>query len=189
MTTPDPGRGVPAAPRWAVRAAHVIALLTLPTGIWRLFLAAGFTAGYTGAGYAAAGIPGWGRVYVVLLSVASELLALLTLGLVRPWGEVVPRWAPLAGGRRPAPRRVAAVAGAGAVALTLLWTPFAFWWLLPHGDMTARGSFLVGFLYLPLAAWGPLLGAVALDHRRRHRGGAARGAPRRGGGRVSGGRS
>ncbi|MCF2434810.1 hypothetical protein LV779_08895 [Streptomyces thinghirensis] len=29
----------------------------------------------------------------------SEALALLTLGLVRPWGEVVPRRVPLLGGR------------------------------------------------------------------------------------------
>ncbi|MEW1634193.1 hypothetical protein AB0469_08975 [Streptomyces sp. NPDC093801] len=177
MTSSHPGRGVPAAPRWAVRAARATALLTLPTGIWRLFLAAGFLAGYTEAGYAAAGIPGWGRVYVVLLSAASELLALLTLGLVRPWGEVLPRWVPLAGGRRPAPRRVAAAAGVGAAALTLLWTPFCLWWLLPHEDMTARGALLVGFLYLPLAAWGPLLGAVTLSYRRRHRAAGQAGPP------------
>ncbi|MCF3183410.1 hypothetical protein IPZ70_26215 [Streptomyces polychromogenes] len=169
MTTPHPRRSVPAAPRRAVRAARVTALLTLPSGIWRVSLAAGFLAGYTGAGYADAGIPGWGRVYVVALSAVSELLALLTLGLVRPWGEVVPRWVPWVGGRRPAPRVVAAVAGAGAVALTLLWTPFALWWLLPHEEMTARGALLVGFVYLPLVAWGPLLGAVTLSYRRRHR--------------------
>ncbi|MCX5380098.1 hypothetical protein [Streptomyces sp. NBC_00091] len=173
MTRNHTAPTVPAAPRWAVRAAHITALLTLPTGVWRLFLAAGFLAGYTEAGYAAAGIPGWGRVYVVLLSVASELLALLTLGLVRPWGEVLPRWIPLVGGRRPAPGRVVAAAGVGAAVLTLVWTPFAFWWLVPHPDMTASGAALVGFLYLPLAAWGPLLGALTLSYRRRHRAGTA----------------
>ncbi|MEU3725492.1 hypothetical protein [Streptomyces sp. NPDC031705] len=160
---------VPAAPRWAVRAAHVTALLTLPTGVWRLFLAAGFLAGYTEAGYAAAGLPGWGRVYVVLLSAAGEVLALLALGLVRPWGVELPRRVPLVGGRRPAPGRVVAAAGACAVVLTLVWTPFAFWWLVPHPDLTATGATLIGFLYLPLAAWGPLLGALTLSYRRRHR--------------------
>ncbi|MFH7597207.1 hypothetical protein WDV06_19200 [Streptomyces racemochromogenes] len=112
MTASRPGRGVPAAPRWAVRAARATTLLTLPTGIRRLFLAAGFPAGYTEAGYAAAGIPGWGRVYVVLLGAASELSALPALGLVHPWGTCSRggcRWWAAAGRRRtgwrPSPAR------------------------------------------------------------------------------------
>ncbi|MET9885145.1 hypothetical protein ABZZ20_18825 [Streptomyces sp. NPDC006430] len=170
MTTPGHLRPTAApAPRWAVRAAHVTALLTLPSGIWRLLLAAGFLAGYTEAGYVAAGLPGWGRVYVVALSVASEVLALLALGLVRSWGEVLPPRVPLVGGRRVPPRAVTAVAGAGAVALTCLWTPFLLWWTLPHPDMTTRGATIAGFLYLPLVAWGPLLAAITVAYRRRHR--------------------
>ncbi|MER7465769.1 hypothetical protein [Streptomyces sp. NPDC097981] len=158
-----------AAPRWAVRAAHVTALLALPSGVWRLLLGAGFLAGYTEAGYAAAGIPGWGRVYVVALSLATELLALLTLGLVRSWGEVLPSRVPFFGGRRVPPRPVTVAAGAGAVGLILLWTPFTLWWSLPHPDMTALGATVAGFLYLPLVAWGPLLVAVTVSYHRRHR--------------------
>ncbi|AQS65923.1 hypothetical protein [Streptomyces pactum] len=159
----------PAPARWAVRAAHTTALLTLPTGIWRLLLAAGQPAGYTDAGYEAMGIAGWGVVYVVGLSVVSEALALLTLGLVRPWGEVVPRWIPLVGGR-PVPVLAAVLpAGLGAVVLTALWTPFAWWWATPHPDMTPLGDTLLGFAYLPLIAWGPLLGAVTVSYYRRRR--------------------
>ncbi|MEV4190564.1 hypothetical protein [Streptomyces toxytricini] len=158
---------VPAAPRWAVRAAHAIALLTLPTGLWRLLLAAGFTAGYTEAGYAAAGLPGWGRVYALGVTLGSELLALLALGLVRPWGVVLPAWIPRLGGRRLPVRAVAAATGATAVLLVCAWTPFVLWWALPHPDMTPRGALVVGILYLPLVAWGPLLGALALSYRRR----------------------
>ncbi|KOY56299.1 hypothetical protein ADK59_19990 [Streptomyces sp. XY332] len=157
------------APRWAVRAAHATALLTLPSGIWRLLLAAGFLAGYTETGYAAAGLPGWGRVIVAAVSVGSELLALLTLGLVRPWGEVLPSRVPFFGGRRVPPRPVTVVAGAGAVVLTCLWTPFLLWWTLPNSDMTPVGATVVGFLYLPLVAWGPLLAAVTVSYHRRHR--------------------
>lgn len=159
----------PAAPRWAVRAAHVTALLALPAGIWRLLLGAGFLAGYTEAGYVAAGLPGWGRVYVIGLSVATELLAMLTLGLVRPWGEVLPSWVPLLGGRGIPQRPVTVVAGAGAVGLICLWTPFVLWWNLPHPDMTAAGATVAGFLYLPLVAWGPLLAAVTVSRHRRLR--------------------
>lgn len=161
--------GPPPPPRWAVRAAHAAALVTLPSGIWRLLLAAGFTAGYTESGYEAMGFTGWGAVYVVGLSTAGELLALLTLGLVRPWGEVLPRWVPPVGGRRPNPRTVTVTAGLGAGALTLGLTQFALWWAFPHPDMTPLGNTLAGFLYLPLVAWGPLLAAVTIDYRRRRR--------------------
>ncbi|MFE3262422.1 hypothetical protein ACFXPS_44070 [Nocardia sp. NPDC059091] len=77
-----------------MRAAHAAALVTLPSRIWRLLLAAGFTAGYTQNGYEAMGFTGWGGLYVVALSAIGELLALATLGLVRPWGQVLPRWIP-----------------------------------------------------------------------------------------------
>ncbi|MBT2408895.1 hypothetical protein J7I97_30315 [Streptomyces sp. ISL-87] len=156
-----------AAPPWAVRAAHLTALLTLPSGLWRVLLAAGCLAGYTEAGYTAAGLPGWGRVYVLALSVGSELLALLTLGLVRPWGEVLPAWLPLEGGRALPPRGVTVVAGATALVLTGIWTPFLLWWSLPHPDMTPFGATVAGFLYLPLVLWGPLLAAVTYAYHRR----------------------
>ncbi len=91
-------------PRWAVRAAHLCALVTLPTGLWRLLLATGHQAGYTDAGYAAMDFSGWGGAgYVIGLSLISEVVALLALGLVRPWGA---RWSPAGfpcsvGGRSP----------------------------------------------------------------------------------------
>uniref|UniRef100_A0AAU1M436 ABC transporter permease n=1 Tax=Streptomyces sp. NBC_00148 TaxID=2903626 RepID=A0AAU1M436_9ACTN len=169
MTTTQLDTVLSSPPRWAVAAAHAAALVTLPSGVWRLLLAAGFTAGYTEAGYEAMGFTGWGGVYVVGLSLGGELLALLTLGLVRPWGEVLPRWIPLVGGRRPNPRAKTVAASLGAAVLTLLLAQFAFWWAFPHPDMTPLGSTIAGILYLPLVAWGPLLAAVTLDHHRRRR--------------------
>ncbi|MCF2434811.1 hypothetical protein LV779_08900 [Streptomyces thinghirensis] len=53
--------------------------------------------------------------------------------------------------------------------LTALWTPFAWWWATPHPDMTSLGATLLGFAYLPLVAWGPLLGAVTVSYYRRRR--------------------
>ncbi|WP_326733931.1 hypothetical protein OG912_00145 [Streptomyces sp. NBC_00464] len=60
-------------------------------------------------------------------------------------------------------------AGVGARLLTLVLTQFAFWWAVPHPDRTPLGSSIAGVLYLPLAAWGPLLAVVTLAHHRRHR--------------------
>ncbi|WP_427891692.1 hypothetical protein ACQHIV_03820 [Kribbella sp. GL6] len=133
-------------------------------------LIAGHHAGYTEAGYQELRPTGWVAAYMIGLCLLSEALALLTLGLVRPWGEVLPRWIPLLGERRVHPLAAAVPAGLGAVALTVLWTPMAFWWAIPHTDMTNRGKNLVGFVYLPLVAWGPLLGAITVAYFRRRTG-------------------
>ncbi|MER7669179.1 hypothetical protein ABTY61_11975 [Kitasatospora sp. NPDC096128] len=179
MTTPRPTTAtrttdtetpaVPAPPRWAVRAAHVAAVTALPAGLWRLGLVLGRHGGYTDAGYHAVGFTGWDAVWPVALSVLTEALALLTLGLVRPWGTVPPGWIPLLGGRPVNPRRVVLAASLGAAGLTALWTPFLAWWAVPHPNMTPKGHLLVGFLYLPAVAWGPLLAAVTVSYHRRHR--------------------
>ncbi|MEV1004971.1 hypothetical protein [Nonomuraea sp. NPDC050202] len=61
----------------------------------------------------------------------------------------------------------AALLTLGVAVLTLLWTPFLFWWTLPHADMTGTGRLLVGLVYLPLVAWAPLLAAVTASYQRR----------------------
>ncbi|MGW2307125.1 hypothetical protein [Actinomadura luteofluorescens] len=156
------------APRWAHLAAHAITLLALPSGVWRLGLALGFPLGYTEEGYRTVCPPGfWGPAYLVLLAVLSEGAALLALGLVRPWGEVVPRWVPFAGGRTIPPLAALIPAWAGVAVLAVLWTPLAAWWSMPADDMTPAGHTAVGFLYLPLVAWAPLLAALAVAYRRR----------------------
>ncbi|WP_234327192.1 hypothetical protein [Streptomyces sp. NRRL WC-3742] len=164
----DPA-AVPAAPRWAVRAAHLAAVTALPAGLWRLGLVAGWHGGYSDAGYHAVGFTGWDAVWPLTLSVLTEALALLTLGLVRPWGTVPPRWVPFVGGRPVNPRAVVPAASLGAAGLVVMWTPFAAWWSVEHPYMTPTGHLLVGFLYLPSVLWGPLLAAVTVSYRRRHR--------------------
>ncbi|WP_051108919.1 hypothetical protein [Actinomadura flavalba] len=164
----DEAPAVAAAPRWARRAAHAAALLALPSGLWRIGLALGFPLGHTDEGLRAlVGTSAWGPVYLVALSLLTEAAALLTLGLVARWGEVAPRWVPLVGGA-PLPRRaVAGAAWLGVAVLAVLWTPFLFWWTLPDDGMTPLGHTLVGFLYLPLVAWAPLLAAVTVSYQRR----------------------
>ncbi|WP_406299220.1 hypothetical protein OG948_28670 [Embleya sp. NBC_00888] len=174
---PVPGSAVavPPAPRWAVVAAHVAALTPLPSAIWRFALVFGNHGGYTEQGYANMNMTGWGGPWVVFLSLSTELAALLTLGLVRPWGERPPRWVPFVGGRRMNPVHVTRVAYTGVVILVLLWTQFLFWWAVPHDDMTDSGGDLLGVLYQPLVWWAPLLAAVTWSYRRRHLGEPARG--------------
>ncbi|MFE9817787.1 hypothetical protein [Streptomyces sp. NPDC005773] len=159
------------APRWAVRSAHLAALVVLPTGLWRIALVLGLPAGYTAEGFVGFETPS-AKVWMLFLSVATELLALLTIGLVRPWGEVLPRWLPRVGGRTVHPLAATVPALIGAVCLTALWAPMAWWWTFPHADMTHTGRKVVGLLYQPLILWGPLLGAVAVSYYRRRTGGS-----------------
>ena len=160
------------APRWARRAAVLAVLTTVPSGIWRCALALGLPVGvdesYRSAHY---GFPGWGTAYLFGLTLLLVGLALLTLGLVRRWGEVTPRWIPYFGGKR-VPRLLAIIpAGTGAVALTLLWAS-VFSGVGEIFDVYGLGGtarVVVTACYLPLLLWGPLLGAVTLSYARRTR--------------------
>lgn len=150
-------------PRWAHRAAHTVPLLTLPSGLWRIALVIGVPLTNVDPG------PFWERVYIVALSLVAEGAALLTLGLVQPWGEVAPRWIPWLGGRRIRPMAAFTAAMAGATILTVLWT--MIFWRLPRGDFfdyfDGYQAVVVVACYLPLLAWGPLLAVVAVAYLRR----------------------
>ncbi len=162
---------VPAPPpRWAGRAATAAALTPVPSGLWRTAMAVGVPVGvdstYRSEHY---GFPGWGTAYVFGLTLLLVGLALLTRGLVRPWGEVLPRGLPFVGGRRVPPLAVIVPAGAGAVALTLLWITAFFnldeIFVLFGLDGVER--IVVLACYTPLLLWGPLLAAVTVSYARR----------------------
>ncbi|AZM55082.1 hypothetical protein DMA15_23000 [Streptomyces sp. WAC 01529] len=157
---------LPDVPRWAALAAHAVPWLTLPSGLWRIALVAGLPVAaqeQSGTGEA---------VYVVALSVISELLAWLTLGLVREWGETVPAWVPVLGGRqvRPLAAVVPALLGATGLFGLMGWAFYAQIAGLGSEagvtDSTAQSALLV-LCYIPLIAWPPLLTAVALAYYRR----------------------
>lgn len=173
------GRTVAGVPRWAVWAAYGVAAVVLPSSVWRIALVV-FDAPLLDAPPGA--VSGQGPVvftgagYIVTLSVVSELLAFLTVGLVSEWGERVPRWIPLLGGRRVPVTAAVIPAGAGAAILTVLWTyvllMLAFGrtitgtegtGIITHGWQTP--AFILA--YAPLIAWGPLLGAVTIHYARR----------------------
>ncbi|WP_433167978.1 hypothetical protein [Kribbella sp. CA-247076] len=156
--------GVPA---WAPVAAHVIALCTIPSALWRIGIIVGFPVGYD---------EGWirrseldtphGAGYLLFLCVLSEALALLSFGLVHRWGEIVPAWLPGLGGRR-IPRAATVVpAGLGALALIAVWTvgvpASALTGSTFDPEMTTGTPFTVQLVaYAPMTLWGPLLAALA----------------------------
>ena len=178
---------VPAAgvSRRARIAALAVPLTVLPSSVWRI-AACTFHApvmrGDVGYGLGSSGLPGVPLgLYVILLSIVSELLAFATVGLVSTWGEVFPRWIPVLRGRRVPALSAVIPAALGAAVLTLLWTWTAVSMSLglridgrpqlqdaplSFGDW--QGLVAVA-AYAPLLLWGPLLGAVTISYWRRRR--------------------
>lgn len=163
--------GQGSSPPWARRCAWLAVLTTVPSGLWRMAMAVGIPVGASEEirreHY---GFPGWGTVYVFGLTLLLVGLALLTLGLVQRWGEVVPHWIPIVGARRVPPLAAVISAGAGAVALTLLWVSTmsnveAIWALYA---LEGAERVLMMACYVPLLLWGPLLAAVTVSYHRRH---------------------
>ncbi|MFD4176774.1 MULTISPECIES: hypothetical protein [Streptomyces] len=161
-------------PRWAMRLAYTLPLLLLPACLWRLPFALHFEMGQVQDG----GMPAyWLSVpYVLGLSVLTEVIAILTIGLVRGWGEVVPAWIPVIGGRRVRPMAAVVPAVLGGMILTFLFTA------VPLGDgrdlalygvidtvgySNGAWNALAAVCGTPLAAWGPITIALAIAYYRR----------------------
>ena len=156
-------------PRWADRLAHAIPLMTLPSGLWRLGLVPGWSMGTLDENGAPAHMTGWQIPYVVGLSIFAELVALTAFGMVRPWGEIVPRWIPLIGGRRVAPYAAIVPAVLGSLCLIALWT-YSFLGLLtvlPQFFSSDGWAALMLACYLPLTLWGPSLLVLTWAYWRR----------------------
>jgi hypothetical protein len=171
----------PSPPRWVVWAAYAVPLCVLPSALWRLALVAGLfdedevhpLGGSLGE-----------QIYVPSLSVVSMGLALLTLGLVQPWGEMVPRWIPVLGGRRVAPMAAVVPAVTGSICIFGL---YAYLLLNTIFDWVDRGPVAIGadqpipppsglaerlevICYAPLLTWAPLLMVVTVAYHRRRSG-------------------
>jgi hypothetical protein len=155
--------------RSALVSAHLIPLVLVPSGVWRLLLGLGASMGFSDATLEAQGFPGRGTVMVVFLTALTESLALLSFGLVRPWGEIVPGWVPRLRGRRIPAAPVVVAATTGGVLLTAIWT-FALRNVFAGGLDEIHGSgwhTLAVVCYLPAILWGPLLLWVTFQYQRR----------------------
>lgn len=158
-------------PRWAVITAHLIPVLVLPSAVWRIVLGFGIPMGADPADLAADGMPGWGTVQMLILSLASECAALLSLVLVQRWGEVTPSWLPILGGRRIPPLAIIGPAVLSSIGLTWMWV-YAFAGLFSMDAIQGTGWRLLMYsVYVPTLLWGPLLLVLAGSYwvRRRDR--------------------
>ena len=159
-------------PRWAVACAWLVPVTILPSAIWRL----SYLFRFDGPLDALFGHGGW---YLALLSAGSVALGLLTVGLVRPWGEIYPKWIPVLGGE-PVPAKsvaTAAFTGGGIITALVIYATIGVLFDPPvhptpliGADEPAEPQPGIDVLrwYLPLVLWPPLLIAVAADYRRRH---------------------
>ncbi|WP_248582968.1 hypothetical protein [Nocardioides sp. InS609-2] len=158
---------VSGTPRWAVWAAYGAILSVVPSAVWRSLTGFGLHLGTTQAWRDAQHLPGSGTVYVLSLSVLSIGAAALTLGLVQPWGERLPRWL---GGLRVPTWFAVATATLGAACVILICAVSVARWehIIGYEGLPAPGWYeLVTAAYLPAVLWGPLLLAVTWAYRRR----------------------
>ena len=109
------------------------------------------------------------RLGGVLLATVAVLGALLTTGLVRPWGEIVPGWVPVIGKRRIPPGLAIVPASLMAIVIASACVAFVRGVLL--GEMPfGIGDWGVVGPTLLWPVWGAALGVATLAYYYRRRG-------------------
>ncbi|TDC79586.1 hypothetical protein [Actinomadura sp. 7K507] len=145
------------AARWGRKVTIMAALMPLPYGLARLTWFTPWPIAFPDGA-------GWGIwITGVLLGFASEGGAILTRGLIRPWGEVWPRWVPALHGRSIPVAGPTFAALTVSVMLVLLSVFVAV--SAAKGELDPLG--VVAFV--PLALWGPLLAGAAMAYYYRRR--------------------
>lgn len=114
------------------------------------------------------------RFWGLLLGCAAVVGSVLTVGLIRPWGSVAPRWLPLVAGR-PVPVAAAVVPGSlVALALVVGAVPMV---VSAFTEMPVAGWERVLFvLVFPFWLWGPALALATWAYLLRRRQDAAESA-------------
>ncbi|GHC50252.1 hypothetical protein [Streptomyces cinnamoneus] len=145
-------------------------LIGLPVCLWRLPIGFGCMMGMD---VPPASGERWLTVpYVLALSLLSEAFALLCSGLVSWWGEVVPEWVPVAGGRRIPPVVAIVPAAFGG----LLFSAVLVDWVLSAFRIggfegvayTSTGWKVLADVVTGLCAlWGPMTLALTYAYYRR----------------------
>ncbi|WP_168197128.1 hypothetical protein [Agromyces laixinhei] len=102
----------------------------------------------------ASDLPADVRATGLMLGSGAVAAIILTLGLILPWGRVVPAWIPRIGGR-PVPVLAAAVPGFTAAGVLCISAGSML--VTVAGDPTALMDTLIMALVLPLWYWGPML--------------------------------
>ena len=169
MAPPRSNR-TPAAPRWVRRVALISALCPVASSLWRLPMIVGLPMGLPAEAIDDLMTePLWLRAcYLIGLGVLTDDCALMTLGLVRWWGETYPRWIPLVGGH-PVRTWLAATLGvAGGLGATAFALQLALTWNTQI-DTWDTWACLITACYAPLLLWGPTVLVVTTDFVRRRR--------------------
>lgn len=171
----DPGSVGRAPQPWARVATWLCLLLPLPSVAWRLAMLLGVDMGFAEAAlFRAESGP---TIYVLALDAVEVVVGLLCLGLIQPWGERVPRWVPLLGGRTIHRLIPTAIAGAGNALMYLIWgsllASFVPVWLgvrdgwVPDHGMTGPERALLLACYIPFLAWPLAITVATIGYWRR----------------------
>lgn len=140
------------AARWRVPVTLVAAACALPYGLLRLTWLTGSPWGMTDAELEAE--PGI-RVMGLLLGLAGLAGATLTIGLLRPWGRVFPRWLPRLGGRPVPVLFPTLTAGIVGAVMAVAGRSMVQQYVLDRLDGgSPEGLYLV---LIPMPLWGPAL--------------------------------
>lgn len=151
------------ARRWGFWATIVAVLCPMPYALlrmtWLLPNPIGFDADELNAE------PGI-KLFGLGLGVIALTAGIVTLGLIRPWGEVWPRWIPFVAGR-PVPIKAAVIPGTVAATLLLVSSPSLIGLLWSSNAPTTENVLFL--LILPFPLWGAAvaLATAAYYYRRR----------------------
>lgn len=160
--------------RWAVVAAWVAFLATVPPVLWRILMLLGVAPYALRDTYVSS--PG-AVAYVLGLDLLQVAAGFCSLALIQSWGERWPRWVPGLAGREIPTMLVVVVASLGALAVLVITGALAVVFgtrLLgfaegptPLDGTTGWGFWLWLVLYLPWLAWGPALVVAIVGYWRR----------------------
>lgn len=153
---------------WARAAAWGVLACAVPSAVWRLLMIAGWMPGTEPLRVLHEGEGG----YVLGLSVAQVLAAVLVVGLVRPWGErfagiAINRWVPVVLGTL------------GGTVMTWLFT-IELWVGVLAGRRPDQGALdgiplaVMVWVYAPMMLFGPLTLVAVIGYAQRR---AARTTP------------
>ena len=152
------------AARWGRRATIVAVLCPMPYALlrftWLLPNPIGFSAEELDAE------PGM-KMFGLGLGAVAFCAGLVTLGLIRPWGEVWPRWVPVLA-ERPVPVKAAVIPGTTAALMLLVASP-SIATLSGSGEDPDAAQTVLHLLIFPFPLWGAAVGLATAGYYVRRR--------------------